>query len=188
MYTWPHWQGILYVPGVFSPRLSFTEWRKLKIFLGSRSALLQLSLAAILLRQPYVVWTYGRRVPEVGLYLLKNVPVFLESGHEEFQLIMEDFLVAQSPGPLHQCCKNGFFAGRMVLWSGTGRGLCGYVSDRPYGLVSHTVSCRCICPKEDGGCSCLSLWYRNLSSFSHSETTTLGTGSLVLKPSPQSPP
>jgi len=64
--------------------LSFTGWRKLKIFLGSRSALLQLCLAAILLRQLCVVWTYGRRLPELGLYLLKNVPVFLESGHEEF--------------------------------------------------------------------------------------------------------
>jgi len=95
--------------------LSITGWRKLEIFHGGRPALLQLCLATILLRQLYVVWTYARRVPEGGLYLLKNVPVFLESGVEEFQLIMEAFLVAQSPGPLHQCCKNGLFAGRMVM-------------------------------------------------------------------------
>ena len=51
----------------------------------------------------------------MGLYLLKNVPVFFESGLEEFQPIMEAFLVTQSPGPLCQCCKNGLFAGRMVM-------------------------------------------------------------------------
>lgn len=51
----------------------------------------------------------------MGLYLLKNVPVFLESGLEEFQLNMEALLVTQSPGPLHQCCKNGLFAGRVVI-------------------------------------------------------------------------
>jgi hypothetical protein len=89
--------------------------RETEIFLAGRPVLLLLCLATILLRQLYVVWTYGRRVPEVGLYLLKNVPVFLESGPEEFQLIMEAFLVAQSPGPLHRCSKNGLFAGRMVM-------------------------------------------------------------------------
>lgn len=51
----------------------------------------------------------------MGLYLLKNVPVFFESGLKESQLIIEAFLVAQSPGPLHQCCKNGLFVGRMVM-------------------------------------------------------------------------
>jgi hypothetical protein len=51
----------------------------------------------------------------LGLYLLKNVPVFLENGLEEFQFVMEAFLVTQRPGPLHQCCKNSLFARRMVM-------------------------------------------------------------------------
>jgi hypothetical protein len=64
--------------------LSFTGWRKLEIFCDGRLVFLPLCLATILLKQLYVVWTNGRRVPEVCLYLLKNVPAFLESGLEEF--------------------------------------------------------------------------------------------------------
>jgi hypothetical protein len=69
MYTRPHSQGILYTPGVLSPRSSFRGRRKLEIFLGGKPTLLTLCLASILLRQPYVVWTSGRRATEVGLSL-----------------------------------------------------------------------------------------------------------------------
>lgn len=47
--------------------------------------------------------------------LLQTVPVFPESGMKEFWLIVEAFLVRQSPGPVHQGCKNGFLFRRMVM-------------------------------------------------------------------------
>jgi hypothetical protein len=128
MYNQPHSQGILYMPGVLSPRSSFTGWRKLEIFLGGKPTLLMLCLATILLRRVYVVWTYGRRTTEVGLslglevltlglrlYLLMIVPIFFESGLKELQLTMEALLVTQSPGHVHQGCKNGLFIGRVVM-------------------------------------------------------------------------
>jgi hypothetical protein len=52
-----------------SPRSSFTGRTKPEIFLGGKPMLLMLCLASILLRRPYVVWTYGRRATEVGLSL-----------------------------------------------------------------------------------------------------------------------
>jgi hypothetical protein len=57
---------MLYTPGVLSPRSSFTGRRRLEIFLGGKPTLLMCS-ASITLRQRCVVWTYGRRVTEVGL-------------------------------------------------------------------------------------------------------------------------
>jgi len=48
-------------------------------------------------------------------YLLQTVPVFPENCMKEFRLIVEAFLVRQSPGPVHQVCKNGFFVQRMVI-------------------------------------------------------------------------
>jgi len=47
--------------------------------------------------------------------LLQTVPVFPENGMKEFRLIMEAFLVRQSPGPVHQVCKNGLFVRRLVI-------------------------------------------------------------------------
>ena len=61
MYTWPHWQGMLYTPVVLSPRWSFTRWRRLEIFLGSRLTCLMLCFTNILLSQ-----MYGSRGTELG--------------------------------------------------------------------------------------------------------------------------
>jgi len=57
---------------------------------------------------------------EVISDLLQTVPVFPESGMKEFRLIMEAFLVRQSPGSVHQVCKNGLFVQRMVMCSRVG--------------------------------------------------------------------
>jgi hypothetical protein len=72
MYTRPHSQGILYTPGDLSPRSSFTGRTKLDIFLGGKPKLL-MCLASMLLRRPYVVWTYGRRATEVVVSLSLEV-------------------------------------------------------------------------------------------------------------------
>jgi hypothetical protein len=50
-------------------RIRKKGWRKLEIFLSGKPTLLMLRLVSILLKRPYVVWTYGRRVTEVGLSL-----------------------------------------------------------------------------------------------------------------------
>jgi len=43
----------------------------------------------------------NRRV-EGPSYLFGDIPIFPESGLEELQLIMEVFLVTQSPGSVHE--------------------------------------------------------------------------------------
>jgi hypothetical protein len=66
-----------------------------------------------MLSGPYVVWTNGRRATEMGLSFgfdilpaglraRLDIIIFLESGLEELQLIMEVFVVTQSPGCGHQ--------------------------------------------------------------------------------------
>jgi hypothetical protein len=76
MYTWMHAQGMLYTPGVLGPISSFTGRMKPEIVLGGKPTLLMLCLPSILLRWPHVVWTYGRRVTEVGLSLDWEVLTF----------------------------------------------------------------------------------------------------------------
>ena len=57
IYTWSHSHGMVYTHGVLSPRSPFTVQRNLEIFLGVSQTFLMLSLASILLRQLYVIWT-----------------------------------------------------------------------------------------------------------------------------------
>ena len=60
MYTLPHSQGILYMPGVLNPGASLVGGMQLDIFPGGMAMLLILYLANILLSLPYVVWVYGK--------------------------------------------------------------------------------------------------------------------------------
>jgi hypothetical protein len=74
--------------GVFSPRWSITERRKLEIFLGGRPSLLVVCLA-VLLRWPYVFWTNGRRATEVGICLGLEVFTF---GLRAYQICLKLYL------------------------------------------------------------------------------------------------
>ena len=85
------------------------------------------------------------------LYLLKSIPIFLENGLEEFQLNMEAFLVTQSPGSVHQVCKNSLYVGKMVMWSRVQVDICVLVFSRPCGPGIHPVSHMCWCQEKQGG-------------------------------------
>ena len=65
MYTLPHSQGILYMPGVLNPGTSLVGGMQLDIFLGGMATLLILYLVKIPLSLPYVVWMYGKQAVDV---------------------------------------------------------------------------------------------------------------------------
>jgi hypothetical protein len=105
MWTWPHLQGMLYTPGVLSPRSSFTGQSKLVIFLSGRPTDLLLCLDSIQLMCLKVMLTKGRRATEVGNSLQwiespSDLPVTItilpESVPEELQLIMRAFMITQT--------------------------------------------------------------------------------------------
>ena len=138
---------MLYVPGVFSPRLCFTGWRRLEIFLGSRPALLQLCLAIILLRWACICWR---------MYLFPwkwswGIPAHYGGS----PCYTEPWSCAPRLQVWLVCWKDGD-----VIW--TVRGLCGYFSGRLYGLVSQPVSCTCRYLRRDGGCPCLFVVQKSL--------------------------
>jgi hypothetical protein len=58
--------GMLYTPGDFSPRSSFTFRRKLAVFPGGRPTYMILCLKSLRLMLLKVVLTNGRRATEVG--------------------------------------------------------------------------------------------------------------------------
>jgi hypothetical protein len=99
------------------------------LFVG-KPTLLVLCLANMLLRWLYVVWTYGRRVTEVGLSFsleaftvrlraccicVRLYPFFLKVVLRNSQHNWEAVLVTQSSASLHQGCKNGLFVGGVVM-------------------------------------------------------------------------
>jgi hypothetical protein len=93
---------MLYTPGVLSLRSSFTDQRKLGIFLDGRPMDLMLRLDSIRLVRSKVVLTKGRRAPEVtlskggatlhwiegSLHLPVAVAILPESIPEELQVVM----------------------------------------------------------------------------------------------------
>ena len=69
----------------------------------------------------------------------------------DLQFIMEDFSVAQIPGPVHQGSKNDMFAGRMVVWSGVQVKVYGGKLQQTSSSRLPPVSHRCQCQEKYGG-------------------------------------
>jgi hypothetical protein len=71
MKTWPHSQGTLQMPCVFSPRSSFTSWRKLEIFINRRPTDLTW-MDSTLLIQLMTVPQNGKRATKTESSLSRN--------------------------------------------------------------------------------------------------------------------
>jgi hypothetical protein len=114
----------------FQSQVSFTGGRKLAIFLGVRPTDLMLCPDSIRLMRLKVVLTKGRRGDRSGLLrggsdslwwiespsdLPVTVAIPLESVLEKFKLIMKNFVITQSSGPMYQCGKHSLFIGRVVV-------------------------------------------------------------------------
>ena len=115
----------MYILVVLKPRLSYNDWTKLEIFLGSRPTLLMIWLASILPMRLCSTWTYNRKVTEVGCLLAYR------SAQVDWQHIVSasgciyfswkwssEYWTHHGHFPHHTRQQNSLFARRMVMWSG----------------------------------------------------------------------
>jgi len=67
------------------------------------------------LRWPSLTVRQSNHQDEGPSYLFDTLPIFPESGLEEHQLLMENFLVTQSLGSVHEGLKNALYVGGRVM-------------------------------------------------------------------------
>jgi hypothetical protein len=67
VYTFPHSQGIQYMPNTFSPASSFTGQKKLATLPGGRPPVLVLCFDITLLMLSIVFWTNGKKATAVEI-------------------------------------------------------------------------------------------------------------------------
>jgi hypothetical protein len=131
MYTFPHSQLMLYMPGVFNPTASLTtemlggyflrwHWDASDIKFGHHST--ESSIGCL---RVWYVCHWGWFVlcliclcwPFHGsAYVLGAVSIAFEHDGKEFQFLVKAVLITYSCGSVYKRGKHGMFVGRMVVW------------------------------------------------------------------------
>jgi hypothetical protein len=134
---------MLYTPGVFSPRSSFTGRRKLAIFLSGRLDVVPGQHTAEVIgshvnkgkkgEQSGLLWggSDSLRWIESPSDLTVTVAVPLESVLKKLQLIMKAFVIIKGSGPMYQRGKHSLFVVKVVVRVGVEIevGVCGFTTD-----------------------------------------------------------